>query len=84
MTKEQGRQATAKYLGIISVHDIYTLDEARRRLRWTESTMRTAQRRGLKQMSCGKRKYITGWEIIHFLEDEQKVKYPAFPPLLAD
>ena len=54
--------------GVVSVHELYTLDEARRRLRWTESSMRSARRRGLKLLSCGKRKYLAGKEILRFLE----------------
>ena len=65
----QGCQSEA-YPGVISVHEVYTLDKARRRLRWTESSMRSARRRGLRLLSCGKRKYIAGREILRFLESE--------------
>lgn len=65
----QGRRGET-YPGVISVHEIYTLDEARRRLRWTESSMRSARRRGLKLLACGKRKYVTGQEVLRFLENE--------------
>ena len=57
--------------GVISVHELYTLEEARKRLRWTESSMRAARRRGLRLLSSGKRKYVTGREIIRFLENRQ-------------
>ena len=72
MAREQQRQPRAGYPGVISVHELYTLEEARRRLRWTESAVRAARRRGLKLLSCGKRKYVSGKEIVRFLEDLQE------------
>ena len=72
MAREQQRQHQEAYPGIISVHELYTLEEARRRLRWTESALRAARRRGLKLLSCGKRKYVSGKEIVRFLEGLQE------------
>lgn len=54
--------------GVISLHEIYTLREARGRLGWTESALRSARRGGLKFLVCGKRRYVTGQEILRFLE----------------
>ena len=56
--------------GVISVHEIYTLEEARLRLGWTVSALRAARRRGLNLLPCGKRKYVTGSEILRFLGQE--------------
>jgi len=67
MAKERLQPATA-YPGVISTAEIYTLDEARKRLRWTESSLRAARRRGLRLLICGKRRYVTGQEILRFLE----------------
>ena len=72
MAREQPRQPQAAYPGVISVHELYTLEESKRRLRWTESALRTARRRGLKLLSCGKRKYLSGKEIFRFLEELQE------------
>lgn len=72
MAKEQQRQPQGAYPGVISIHELYTLEEARKRLRWTESALRAARRRGLTLLCCGKRKYVTGREIIRFLEDLQE------------
>ena len=72
MAREQQRQPQAGYPGVISVHELYTLDEARKRLRWTESALRAARRRGLNLLSSGKRKFVTGQEILRFLESEQE------------
>ena len=66
MAREQQRQPQAAFPGVISVHELYTLEEARKRLRWTESALRAARRRGLKLLSCGKRKYVSGKEIVRF------------------
>lgn len=54
--------------GVVSLQDIYTITEARRRLGWSESALRAARRRGLKLLTCGKRRYVTGQEILRFLE----------------
>jgi hypothetical protein len=54
--------------GVISVWELYTLDEAKRRLQWTDSSLRSARRQGLKLLGCGKRKYVTGREIRRFLQ----------------
>jgi hypothetical protein len=71
MAREQ-QQHQAAYPGVISIHELYTLEEARKRLRWTESALRAARRRGLKLLSCGKRKYVSGKEIVRFLEGLQE------------
>ncbi len=55
--------------GVVSLHEIYAITEARRRLGWTESALRAARRRGLRLLTCGKRRYVTGQEILRFLED---------------
>ena len=72
MASRNGRQAESAYPGVVSIHELYTLDEARKRLRWTESAMRAARRRGLRLLSSGKRKYVTGREIMRFIESEQE------------
>ena len=54
--------------GVVSTLEVYTLDEAKRRLRWTDSAVRSAKRRGLRLIKCGKRKYVTGQELLRFLE----------------
>ena len=71
MARESETRAQPTYPGVVSVHELYTLDEVRRRLRWTESAMRAARRRGLRMLSSGKRKYVLGSDIVRFLESEQ-------------
>jgi hypothetical protein len=57
--------------GVISLMELYTLEEARARLRWSDSALRAAKRRGLKLLACGKRRYIAGQEILRFLQSQQ-------------
>jgi hypothetical protein len=57
-------------LGVVSIHEIYTIEEAKARLHWTDSALRSAKRRGLHLLACGKRRYVTGEEIRRFLELE--------------
>ncbi len=54
--------------GVISIFEIYCLDEAKARLGWTDSALRAAKRRGLRLLPCGKRRYVAGEEIRRFLE----------------
>ena len=54
--------------GFVSIHHVYRLDEALARLGWSMSAFRAAQRRGLRVLKSGKRKFITGREIRRFLE----------------
>ena len=56
--------------GVISTLEVYRIDEAKRRLGWTDSALRAAKRRGLKVLASGKRRYVTGTEILRFLESE--------------
>jgi hypothetical protein len=56
--------------GVISKDDIYRLDEACRRLGWTQAAYRAARRRGLRVLASGKRRYLTGAEIFRFLTSE--------------
>ena len=58
-------------LGVISSSEIYTLEEAKARLGWTDSALRAAKRRGLQLLVCGKRRYIAGDEISRFLRSLQ-------------
>ena len=57
--------------GVISVLEIYTVEEAKARLGWTDSALRSGKRKGLKLMACGKRRYVTGREILRFLQSLQ-------------
>lgn len=54
--------------GVISEQEIYRLDEAVARLGWSQSALRSARRRGLRVLRSGKRAYLSGREIVRFLE----------------
>jgi hypothetical protein len=57
--------------GVISAVEIYTIEEAKARLGWTDSALRAAKRRGLQLLACGKRRYVAGEEIVRFLKSLQ-------------
>ena len=57
--------------GVISLQEIYTITEAKARLGWSDAALRAARRRGLNVLACGKRRYVTGQEILRFLETQQ-------------
>lgn len=65
--QSQPNNSPAYPAGVISVDEIYTLAEAKRRLGWTDAGLRSAKRRGLRVLICGKRRYIAGDEIHRFL-----------------
>jgi hypothetical protein len=56
--------------GTLSILEFYTIEEAKSRLGWTDSALRAAKRRGLKLLASGKRRYVTGREILRFLQAE--------------
>ena len=68
MAGQEKPHSDTTYPGVIAADELYTLEEAKRRLRWTASALRSAKRRGLRVLVCGKRHYITGKELIRFLE----------------
>jgi hypothetical protein len=67
MVEQRGVTGCA-HPGVISVWEIYTLDQAKRRLQWADSSLRSARRSGLGLLAYGKRKYVSGREIRRFLE----------------
>ena len=67
-SKASKRASTPVTAGVVSTLELYTLDEAKRRLRWTDSAVRSAKRRGLRLIKSGKRKYVSGQELLRFLE----------------
>lgn len=54
--------------GVISVLEVYRIEEAKARLGWSDSALRAAKHRGLKVIVCGKRRYVSGKEVLRFLE----------------
>lgn len=65
------------YPAVISVLEVYGIEEAKRRLGWTTAAFRAAKRRGLRVLVCGKRRYVTGREVIRFLESLQDDASPS-------
>lgn len=67
----RGRAAErSRVPGVISVLEFYRIEEAKARLGWSDSALRAAKRRGLRVLVCGKRRYVSGKEILRFLEDQ--------------
>jgi hypothetical protein len=58
--------------GVFATNEVYSIEEAKRRLGWSDSAMRAAKRRGLSLLRSGKRRYVTGQEILRFLQEETK------------
>jgi len=54
--------------GIISPAELYHLDEAKDRLRWNVTAMRTARRNGLKIRYAGGRGYLLGADILAYID----------------
>jgi hypothetical protein len=71
MAAEQPDASKRNCPGVVSLCELYTLEEAKQRLRWTDSSLRSARRNGLKLITCGRRKYVTGEEIFRFLQSLQ-------------
>jgi hypothetical protein len=61
-------RSSARTSGAISLHELYRIDEAMRRLGWQNAAYRAALRRGLQVLNSGKRRYVTGEEIFRFLK----------------
>jgi hypothetical protein len=81
---DDSRPRTARHKGgppgypaVISIFELYGIEEAKRRLGWTTAACRAAKRRGLRVLVCGKRRYVTGREIFRFLQAQQE----GDPPL---
>jgi hypothetical protein len=54
--------------GVISAHEVYTLDEAARRMGLSYWGIRKARIAGLRMIKSGKRQYVRGSDIIAFLD----------------
>ncbi len=56
--------------GSVRLDAIYTVEEFKRRLRWSDSTLRAARRRGLRVLRTGKRAFVAGNDFHDFLLKE--------------
>jgi len=56
----------------ISLVELYRIDDAKIRLGWSNAAYLAALRRGLQVLESGKRRYVTGEEILRFLQAETK------------
>lgn len=76
MSGKKSAEPSATTAGVISVTEIYAIEEAKRRLGWSDAALRAAKRRGLKLLRSGKRRYVTGQEILRFLLTETEKYEP--------
>lgn len=78
--KAKRKGGSPGYPAVISVLEVYGIEEAKRRMGWTTAAFRAAKRRGLRVLVCGKRRYVTGREVVRFLEAQQENGHsPAGP-----
>lgn len=57
------------YPAVIDGNQVYTWEEACRRLRWRKHSARQAKRLGLKTIRFGSRDYVLGRHVLDFLAD---------------
>jgi hypothetical protein len=67
---QSGPPAQAADTGFVLLEAIYTVSELKRRLGWSDATLRAARRRGLRVMRSGKRAYVAGNDFYEFLRRE--------------
>jgi hypothetical protein len=77
MLRDPGREASvnrdlSQAPGVIAIAELYHLEEAKARLRWNETAMRTARRNGLKIRYCGGRGYVFGSDIHSYIAENDK------------
>lgn len=60
---------------VISVGELYPLDEAARRLGWSRRAMRTARRAGLPVRYFGGRGFLIGDDVIAFIREHGSKEY---------
>lgn len=53
--------------GVIKKDALYSRNEIKARMGWTESSFRAARRKGLRTHRVGKRVYVTGVDAIAFV-----------------
>ena len=62
-------------IGFIEPGVLYRIDEAKRRLGWEETALRTARGKGLKVMYLGNRAYVRGEALIEYIERNSKSQH---------
>ena len=58
--------------GYVRADELYTLDELRARLKLGDSAMRQARRAGLRLLTVGRRRYVSGRQLIEWMESHGK------------
>lgn len=68
MSRVQRSDKSTSIHGVISTFELYTLDELKQRMGWTDSSLRSARLRGLRLLGFGKRRFVRGRDVVRFLE----------------
>lgn len=53
---------------VVNANEVYTLEEAARRMRWRKHSIRQAIRAGLVTTKFGSRRYVLGRHVLEFFE----------------
>lgn len=70
-TKRQERRPDAPP-GVIAHDEVYTLAEFRERVGWSDHSLRTARRNGLKVIYTNGRGYVRGIDFVRYLDHAQR------------
>lgn len=68
--------STGNVTGEINPNCLYTLDEAKSRTGWGNWAFRSARRRGLVVRKVGVRHYVSGKDLIAFIEQSGEIVGP--------
>jgi hypothetical protein len=60
--------------GVISAVELYSLTQLKQRLGWSKHALREARRAGLPIRRFGTRSYVSGRELISWMETQPTVK----------
>ena len=66
-TARKARARPRRSASGISPFEMYTMDEARARLRWGKDAVRLARRNGLRQLKKGKHRFVLGLDLIRYV-----------------
>jgi hypothetical protein len=66
-TRKGGSKAKSPSTGPIAASEVYTLDDFKRRTRWSDAALRTAKRRGLMTFREGNIGFIRGADFHKYL-----------------
>lgn len=66
------KQRTSGPPGVIARDEVYTLDEFRERVGWSDHALRTARRNGLTVICTNGRGYVLGSDFLAYLDAKRR------------